>query len=91
MIVLHSLQGEPFAINAELIERVEGSPESRVTLVTGTTYIAVEGLDQVITLVRRDRAQVEAMAMRMAADPVEAHDPELHLVPAHPTTEGEDR
>ena len=88
MIVLHNLQGEPFALNAELIERVEGHPEARVTLVTGTTYVVTEDLHEVIGRSREDRARVQALAFRLAAAAELPRDPELHLVTSDPGTEG---
>lgn len=62
MIVLHNLRGEQFALNAELIERVEGVTETHVTLVTGTNYVVQESEEEVIRLHRLDRAEVQVLA-----------------------------
>jgi len=62
MIVLHTVKGEAFAINAGLIERVEGAPETHVTLVNGTSYLVKEPLEEVVRLHREDRAIVQSMA-----------------------------
>ena len=67
MIVLHNLRGEPFALNAELIERVEGEAETHVALVTGTTYVVQESEAEVIRLHRLDRAEVQVLAGHIAA------------------------
>jgi uncharacterized protein YlzI (FlbEa/FlbD family) len=65
MIVLHNLHGEEFALNAELIERVEGNAETHVTLVTGTAYVVQESEEEVIRLHRLDRAEVQVLAGRV--------------------------
>jgi len=62
VIVLHTVKGDAFAINAGLIERVEGAAETHVTLVNGTSYLVQEPLDEVVRLHREDRAIVQAMA-----------------------------
>lgn len=64
MIVLHTLRGEPIAINGVLIERVEGDTETHVTLTSGTSYIVRESLEEVVTYQREDRAEVQASAIR---------------------------
>ena len=70
MIVVHNVHGEPLAINGELIERVEGGNETHVTLVSGVRYIVGETVDEVVHLCRLDRAEVRAMAERIAALPL---------------------
>ncbi|HEY3942727.1 MAG TPA: flagellar FlbD family protein [Acidimicrobiales bacterium] len=67
MIVVHNVRGEPFALNALLIERVEGGAETHVLLVDGSRYVVIESIDDVVGLVRNDRAEVEAAARRLAA------------------------
>ncbi len=62
MIILHNVKGVPFAINAGLIERVEGSTETHVMLVTGTSYLVRESVEEVVSLHREDRALVQAQA-----------------------------
>jgi flagellar protein FlbD len=61
MIVLHNVHGDAFAINAGLIERVEGDTETHVMLVTGTSYVVRESVDDVVALHRDDRARVQAL------------------------------
>jgi uncharacterized protein YlzI (FlbEa/FlbD family) len=62
VIVLHSANGTPFAINAGLIERIDGGDETRVILVTGTNYVVLESVEEVVALHRGDRARVQALA-----------------------------
>jgi len=62
MITLHNVQGHPIAINGSLIERVDGGPETHVLLVSGTSYIVTESIEDVVRLHREDRAAVQALA-----------------------------
>lgn len=48
MIVLHKLNGKEIVINAELIEAIEATPDTVVTLVTGNRYIVTDNVDVVI-------------------------------------------
>ena len=43
MITLTRLSGSMFALNSDLIERVDSTPDSVVTLVDGTTLVAPSG------------------------------------------------
>lgn len=51
MITLHRLNGLEISINAELIESVEGAPDTVVTLVTGNRYVVKDSVDIVIAKV----------------------------------------
>ena len=79
MIVVHDVRGEPFAINAQLIEHVEGGAETHVLLVDGSRYVVTEAIDDVVELVRHDHAQVEAEARRIVARHRAADEPESVL------------
>lgn len=48
MIKLTRLDGEPFALNAELILYVEARPDTFVTLTTGERIVVAESMDEVI-------------------------------------------
>lgn len=67
MIVVTTLKGERLAINDQLIERVEDDNETRVILTSGARYIVAESVDEIVHLSRQDRAEVHAMARRLAA------------------------
>jgi len=41
MIVLTRLNGPSFALNPDLIERIESTPDTVITLVDGAQYVAV--------------------------------------------------
>ena len=58
MIMLTRLNGAPFALNPDLIERAEATPDTVVFLVDGKHYVVSEGLDEVIARIRHARAAV---------------------------------
>ena len=65
MIRLTRLNGEHFVLNAELIQRVEGHPDTVVTLLEGNKYVVAESVDQVIREIRDYRASIQAVAFQM--------------------------
>jgi flagellar protein FlbD len=62
MIIVTRLGGPTFAVNPDLIERAEASPDTVVTLVDGTKYVISESLDELIERIRAYRASVIAAA-----------------------------
>ena len=58
MIILTRLNGEQFAINCDLVERVDAHPDTVLTLVDATKYIVAESLTEVVERVRDFRAAV---------------------------------
>jgi flagellar protein FlbD len=69
VILVTRLNGAVFALNPDLIERVECTPDTVVTLVDGTKYIIAESVPEFIDSVRHYRASLIAQASRMEADP----------------------
>ena len=65
MIRVTRLNGEHFALNPDLVERVEGHPDTVVFLVDGTKYIVREGVDEVLDEIREYRASILATAYAM--------------------------
>ena len=65
MIRLTRLNGEHFVLNADLIQRVEGHPDTVVTLRDDTKYVVTETVDQVVREVRDYRASIQAVAFQM--------------------------
>jgi flagellar protein FlbD len=65
VIRLTRLNGERFVLNAELIQRVEGHPDTVVTLRDDTKYVVLETVDQVVREVRDYRASIQAVAFQM--------------------------
>ncbi len=82
MIQLTRLNDERFALNTDLIERVEETPDTVLTLIDGTKYVVSEPIDEVIDRVIEFRARVVSAAV----DP--GSGAELHLVTD--ATEGEE-
>lgn len=58
MLQLTRLSGPAFALNPDLIERAEATPDTVVTLVNGSKYVIRESIDELIALVREYRADV---------------------------------
>ena len=48
MIKLSRINGNPFYLNAELIEQIESSPDTVITLHTGKTVMVANSIQQVI-------------------------------------------
>ena len=76
MILLTRINGEAFALNPDLIERVEETPDTHITLVDGKQLMVTESLNDVIDAIRRDRATVLALASEVADEVIAADDPE---------------
>lgn len=62
MIVVTRMHGSALALNCDLIERVEASPRTILTLVDGTRYVVRESVDEVVDKVRAFRASVIVLA-----------------------------
>ena len=65
MIRVTRLNGERFALNPDLIERVEGHPDTVAFLVDGTKYIVRESVDEVLQEIREYRAGILATSYEM--------------------------
>ena len=65
MIRVTRLNGERFALNPDLIERVEGHPDTVAFLVDGTKYVVKESVDEVLDEIREYRASILATSYEM--------------------------
>ena len=65
MIRVTRLNGERFALNPDLIERVEGHPDTVAFLVDGTKYVVKETVDEVLQEIREYRAGILATSYEM--------------------------
>ncbi len=63
MIMVTRLNGESMALNPDLVERAETTPDTVVTLVNGNRYVIAESLGDLIALIRDYRVQVAALAL----------------------------
>ncbi|MFB9376560.1 flagellar FlbD family protein [Kineococcus gynurae] len=81
MILVTRLNGSVFALNPDLIQRVDATPDTVVTLVDGAKFVITEPLADVVDRVMAFRARVVATAHAL-----EEQGPrdvlELHSVPA---------
>ncbi|MEU4618612.1 flagellar FlbD family protein [Actinoplanes sp. NPDC023801] len=69
MILVTRINGAVFALNPDLVERVDCTPDTVVTLVDGTKYIIAESVPEFIDSVRHYRASLIAQASRMEPEP----------------------
>ena len=65
MIRVTRLNGEQFALNPDLIERIEAHPDTVVFLVDGTKYVVRESVDDVLQDIREYRASILAISYEM--------------------------
>ena len=76
MISVTRLNGSEMVLNSDLIETVEGTGDTVITLVDGKKYLVQETTDEVVDKIRACRAAV----LRRADDPVIAPSAALHLL-----------
>lgn len=77
MILVTRLNGDTLAVNADMIQRAEATPDTVITLVDGSKLVVTESVDVVIDRVRSFRASVVAAAEDLRGRP---STPELRLV-----------
>jgi flagellar protein FlbD len=80
MIIVSRRNGTRFALNPDLVERIEETPDTVVTLVGGVKYVVAESVDDLITQIRDYRASVVVAAEHLGEEPVPVATP-LTLVP----------
>ncbi|MFN8074662.1 MAG: flagellar FlbD family protein [Kineosporiaceae bacterium] len=66
MILLTRLGGQPLAVNPDLIERAEATPDTIITMSDGHKLVVTESLRQLVALVRRWRAEVAAESFELS-------------------------
>lgn len=71
MITLTRLSGSAFVLNSDLIERVDATPDSVVTLVDGKKYVVKESLEEIIDAVREYRSTIVAVSAALSDQPIE--------------------
>jgi flagellar protein FlbD len=62
MIVLTRLNRTRFAVNPDLIERIQAAPDTTLVMVDGARFVVTESMDDVIEHVVRFRARILAAA-----------------------------
>jgi flagellar protein FlbD len=68
VILVTRINGAVFALNPDLVERADCTPDTVITLVDGTKYIIAESVPEFIDSVRHYRASLIAQASRMESD-----------------------
>lgn len=58
MILVHRLKGEPLFVNSDLIETIEATPDTVISLADGRKIVVAEAPDEVVDAARRYRASV---------------------------------
>jgi flagellar protein FlbD len=81
MIIVTRLHGASLAVNCDLIERVEATPDTVLTLVHGSRYVVRESVSEIVDEVRAFRASVVLLAGRLDA-PAATDQQHLYLVPS---------
>jgi flagellar protein FlbD len=72
VILVTRINGAVFALNPDLVERADCTPDTVVTLVDGTKYVIAESVPEFIDSVRHYRASLIAQASRLEAEPAPA-------------------
>jgi flagellar protein FlbD len=80
MISLTRLNGERIAVNPDLIERAEETPDTVLTLTNGTRYVVTESIEELAEKIQCFRAGTLAIARELAEDPEATANFRLHLV-----------
>lgn len=74
MIVVTRRNGSTFALNPDMLERAEATPDTVLTLVGGTKYVVEESVEQIIDAVRAFRSSIVAGAELIAqSTPIRPH------------------
>jgi flagellar protein FlbD len=60
MILLTRLSGRPFTLNADLIERIDSTPDTVITLVDGKKYVVAQTAHEVREAVLAYRSRIFA-------------------------------
>lgn len=90
MISLTRLTGSQFVLNSDLIERIDSTPDTVVTLVDGKKYVVTESLEEIVDAVRRHHGGILSLSARLAeAEPDAVAAPAVRRLTAVSTHPGE--
>lgn len=67
MIIVTRFKGERFALNTDLLLRIDSSPDTILTMIDGTKFLVIEPIDEIIAKISEDRAHVLARAQEISA------------------------
>ena len=82
MILVTRLNGSVFAVNPDLIQRIDSTPDTVITLVDGAKFVVTEPLAVLVERVMAFRARVVATAHSLE----ETGTADVLELPAHPDT-----
>ena len=68
MIMLTRLSGTQFVLNSDLVERIDATPDTVVTLTDGTKYVVSESLTEVVDRVRTFRSEIVALSSQLSVE-----------------------
>lgn len=86
VIIVTRLNGPKFAVNPDLLQRIDSAPDTILTLVDGTKYIVEESTSEIIELITQLRAELIARAQNLPLESsVEADRPTLSVVRSEET------
>ncbi|CAH0213564.1 MULTISPECIES: flagellar FlbD family protein [unclassified Microbacterium] len=74
MIVVTRLNRTRFALNPDLIERIQASPDTTIIMVDAATFVVTETMAEVIAKITEYRAGVLAAAANLARIPISPAD-----------------
>jgi flagellar protein FlbD len=80
MIAVTRLNGTALALNPSLIERIERTPDTVLSLTNGTKYVVAESIEEIIERIQAFQASVIVMAERMRHSLAADTDFALHIV-----------
>ena len=81
MIIVTRLNGSEIVVNADLIETVEATPDTIVTLVDGTRYVVEESPSELVDRIKTYRAAVLQFSRAESPDqPAAAPRPDADVV-----------
>jgi flagellar protein FlbD len=88
VILVTRLNGAVFALNPDLVERADCTPDTVITLVDGTKYVISESVPEFIDSVLHYRASLIAQASRLESEPAvmpdeDADEQDANVFPLH--------
>lgn len=79
MILVHRLKGEPLFVNSDLIDTIEATPDTVISLADGRKLVVGETPEDVVDAIRRYRASVIVATDEMRE--VAGHTADLLVLP----------
>lgn len=63
MIILNRLNGTSFMLNSDLIEFIEETPDTVITLTNGRKYVVSDGIDEIVTKIVKYKKQLYTLVL----------------------------